>query len=65
MAEAAGLADIELKPKAGYVAAMVDWNDPLYRKIAEHLPEGSGLADSFTSLDVSARKPAPARRCCG
>ena len=35
MAEAAGLAEIQLTPKPGYVDAMMDWNDPLYRKIIE------------------------------
>jgi AhpD family alkylhydroperoxidase len=56
MAEAAGLVDIELTPKPGYVDAMMDWNDPLYRKIVEHLPTGAKAGDYITSLDVAARK---------
>ena len=63
MAEAAGLADIELTPKPGYVASMTDWNDPLYKKIVEHLPAGSKPSDYITSLSVTARKPAPCA-CC-
>jgi arsenite methyltransferase len=56
MAENAGLADIQLTPKSGYVDAMVDWNDPLYRKIIEHLPAGTKPGEYITSLDVAARK---------
>lgn len=56
MAEAAGLVDIILTPKAGYVDAMTDWNDPLYRKIIEHLPKGTKAGDYVTSLGVTARK---------
>ena len=32
MAREAGLTDIRLNPKKDYVAAMTDWNDPLYQK---------------------------------
>ena len=56
MAEAAGLTEIVLTPKMGYVDAMMDWNDPLYRKIIERLPDGAKAGDYITSLDVSARK---------
>jgi arsenite methyltransferase len=56
MAEAAGLVDIELTPKPGYVDAMTDWNDPLYRKIIEHLPQGTKAGDYITSLDIAAKK---------
>jgi arsenite methyltransferase len=56
LAEAAGLVDIQLKPKSGYVDAMVDWNDPLYRKVIEHLPAGARAGDYVTSLEVAAKK---------
>jgi AhpD family alkylhydroperoxidase len=56
MAEAAGLVDIQLTPKPGYVDAMMDWNDPLYREIVQHLPEGAKAGDYVTSLDVAAGK---------
>jgi hypothetical protein len=55
-AEAAGLTEIVLTPKPGYVDAMMDWNDPLYRTIVEHLPAGAKAGDYITSLDVTARK---------
>jgi SAM-dependent methyltransferase len=64
MAREAGLTEIRLSPKKQYVEAMTDWNDPLYQKIIEHLPAGSGPADYITSLEVTASKPAKAK-CCG
>jgi SAM-dependent methyltransferase len=64
MARAAGLTDIQLNPKKDYVAAKTDWNDPLYKKIVEHLPAGSGPGDYITSLGVTAGKAAKAK-CCG
>jgi arsenite methyltransferase len=61
LAEAAGLVDIRLTPKPGYVDAMMDWNDPLYRQVVEHLPAGAKAGDYVTSLDIAARKgPGPA-----
>ena len=58
MVRAAGLVDIVLTPKSDYVAGMTDWNDPLYRRILEHLPAGVKPADYITSLELQARKPA-------
>jgi arsenite methyltransferase len=57
MAREAGLTEVRLNPKKGYVAAMVDWKDPLYQKIMAHLPAGSGADDYITSLEITARKP--------
>ena len=57
MARAAGLVDIVLTPKPDYVNGMTDWNDPLYRKIIDHLPAGTKPADYITSLEITARKP--------
>ena len=56
MARAAGLVDLVLTPKTDYVNVMTDWNDPLYRKIIEHLPAGTKPGDFITSLEVTARK---------
>ena len=56
-AREAGLTDIELESKPGFVEAMEDWNDPLYCQIVEHLPEGTRPRDYVTSINVSARKP--------
>ena len=55
--EAAGLADIKLTPKPEYVQAMSEWQDPLYNKIIDALPEESSIGDYVTSLDIAARKP--------
>lgn len=55
--EAAGLTDIRLTGKPEYVQAMTSWQDPLYQKIANALPEGATMADYVTSLDIAARKP--------
>jgi arsenite methyltransferase len=57
MARAAGLADIQLKSKTDYVNAMTSFEDPLYQKIAAHLPAGAKASDYITSLEVTARKP--------
>jgi hypothetical protein len=50
------LQDIVLKSKPGYVEAMENFEDPLYRKLIEHLPPGTKPADFITSLEVQARK---------
>jgi SAM-dependent methyltransferase len=63
MARAAGLTDIVLTKKSDFLEAKADWNDPLYRKIAEHLPDGTTAADFITSLEIRARKPDA--NCCG
>jgi arsenite methyltransferase len=56
MTEAAGLVDIRLTPKSGYVDSMMDWNDPMFRKIVENLPPGAKAGDYVISLEVTARK---------
>jgi arsenite methyltransferase len=63
LARAAGLTEIVLAKKSGFLKAKADWNDPLYRKIAGHLPAGTTAADFITSLEVQARKPKG--DCCG
>jgi len=57
MAESAGLVDIVLTPKSGYIESMTDWRDPLYQKIREHLPAGTKPGDFITSLYATAKKP--------
>jgi AhpD family alkylhydroperoxidase len=57
MAREAGLTELRLNAKKEYVAAMTDWNDPLYKKIVELLPAGTAPGDYVTSLEVTARKP--------
>lgn len=63
MVREAGLNDIVLKTKPGYVEAMTSFEDPLYQKLVEHLPPGTKPADFITSLEVQARKANGA--CCG
>jgi len=67
MAREAGLSEIVLKPKSGYVDAMADWQDPLYQKIIAVLPAGTKPGDYVTSLEITARKPNPGAEnaCCG
>ena len=63
MAREAGLTDIVLKVKSGYVEAMESFEDPLYQKILELLPVGAKPSDYITSLEVQALKPGG--ECCG
>jgi SAM-dependent methyltransferase len=57
MAREAGLINIALTSKPGYVEAMENFEDPLYRKLVEHLPANTRPADFITSLEVQASKP--------
>ena len=63
MVTQAGLTDVILKCKPGYVEALTDWEDPLYQKLIQLLPAGTKPADYITSLEVQAKKPAG--DCCG
>lgn len=54
--ERSGFNAIVLTPKPDYVRNMQDWNDPLYRQIAETLPPGEEMADYVVSLSIEARK---------
>jgi SAM-dependent methyltransferase len=56
MMEAAGLVNIEMTPRPGYMQAMKQIQDPLYQELATALPPGSAPADFVTSLDIAARK---------
>ncbi len=56
MAKEAGLKDIVLNAKSGYIDGMVDWQDPLYQKILAHLPKGAKPSDYVTSLEITAKK---------
>lgn len=63
MAKAAGLVEIRLNGKSGYIDGLVDWQDPLYQKIVSHLAAGTKPSDYITSLEITARKPSAC--CCG
>jgi ubiquinone/menaquinone biosynthesis C-methylase UbiE len=56
MLEQAGFTSIVLTPNPDYVRNMQDWNDPLYKKIAQNLPQGGEMADYVVSLSIEARK---------
>lgn len=56
MLEKIGFSSIVLTPKPDYVRSMQDWNDPLYKRIAEALPKGEEMADYVVSLSVEARR---------
>ena len=56
MAREAGLGDVELEEKSGYAETMHEWDDPLYREIARHLPQGASPGDYVVSVSVTARK---------
>lgn len=62
-AREAGLTDLVLTPKAEYVEAMSNFEDPLYQQITAHLPAGAKPGDYLVSLEVQARKPGA--DCCG
>ena len=67
MAREAGLTDLVLKSKPGYVEALTDWEDPLYQKLIELLPADTKPADYITSLEVQALKPkgeCSGKECC-
>ena len=67
MAASAGLQRIVLTPKSGYLEAMTDREDPLYREVIKHVPAGTKPSDYVTSLEVQAQKPEAGccnERCC-
>ena len=56
MLEQTGFTSITLTPKPDYVRSMQDWNDPLYKQIAEALPQNEEIAHYVVSLSIEARK---------
>jgi len=64
-ARAAGLANVEVRIKPEYVAALESFEDPLYQKIAAALPAGTKAADFIASVEVTARKPGQTCCCSG
>lgn len=56
MLEKIGFTSIVLTPEPDYVRNMQDWNDPLYKHIAETLPKGDEMADYIVSLSIEAKK---------
>ena len=58
MAREAGLRVITVNAKSGYIDGMVDWQDPVYKKIIAELPAGAKASDYVASVEVKASKAA-------
>ena len=56
MATAAGLVEFRAELEPGYVDAMTNAEDPLYRRILAALPPGTRLGDHVSSAKITARK---------
>lgn len=59
----AGLQGVTLTPKPEYVRALMNADDPLYKKVVAEFPEGESAADYITSVDIAAVNPDGV--CCG
>jgi len=57
-ASEAGLVGFTSEPKPGYVEAMTEWDDPLWKKIVDSLPDGRSPAEYVSSMNFTARKAA-------
>lgn len=55
-AQEAGLSNINVQEKSGYIDGMVQWEDPLYKTIIESLPPGTKLSDYIVSMELTATK---------
>lgn len=56
MLERAGFTDVDLKGDPTYAESATKFQDPMYQKILEVLPEGMSLGELITSLYISAVK---------
>jgi SAM-dependent methyltransferase len=52
----AGLDEIRIEPKPGYVEAMTEWKDPLWKKVIDRLGAGESLARYVASVNITAHK---------
>lgn len=52
----AGLVDLKMEAKPQYIEAMTNWEDPLYQRIAQALPEQERISDYVVSLDIAAKR---------
>jgi SAM-dependent methyltransferase len=57
-ASEAGLVAFTSEAKPGYVEAMTEWDDPLWKRIVDSLPEGRSPAEYVSSMNFTARKAA-------
>ncbi|MCB2156851.1 arsenite methyltransferase [bacterium] len=59
----AGLVDLQLEEKPGYIQAMEETKDHIASRVNSLIAEGETLADYIASMNISAVKPKPC--CCG
>jgi SAM-dependent methyltransferase len=52
----AGLRSIRVHAKPEYVESLTRWEDPLYRRIMDALPQGATPSDYVASMDITALK---------
>jgi SAM-dependent methyltransferase len=52
----AGLGDVRIEAKSGYVEAMTEWKDPLWKEVLDRLPPGEQVAEYVASVNITARK---------
>lgn len=57
MATNAGLKDVKVERKVGYVESMTSWQDPLYQRIGAALPPAESLGSYIASANITGRKP--------
>lgn len=57
MIQQSGLKIISSQQKSDYIQSMSNWEDPLYRELAQKIPNGLKPQDYVTSLDVLIEKP--------
>lgn len=55
-AQEAGLSNIQVQEKSGYIDGMVQWEDPLYKAIIDSLPPSTKLSDYIVSMELTATK---------
>jgi len=53
----AGLVDIVLEPKPGYIERMTESAGPRFGEVIGKLPAGTKMSDFVTSLNITAGKP--------
>lgn len=58
----AGLVDVRLEEKPGYVQAMAESKADIHARVTMALPGGTEIGDFIASMDISARKPDEAER---
>jgi len=50
----AGFKNISISEKSNYIETLISFEDPLYQKVLEAMPEGTKLSEYITSADITA-----------